>query len=183
MKRCSGTVLAGSRKQNGVLMLGLRARLVVLVLLAGTGLSVMNCTSPPRSLGAARLTEGKTIGKMTGGTDSAAVILADPADCLSCNHPLYALLQARQSRRGVVFLVLSRAPTDFERRQLALQHMEPDAVIRDWPYAGQFREPMVVTLVRHVESSPLKIVQAKPFIRALLREVIDTASVSIPLRR
>ena len=164
-------------------MLGTRVKLIVHALFAMSTLSLVNCTADSRSIIAARLTEGSSIGGLVGDADSAAVVLADPADCLSCNYPLYTLLQARRYRAGVVYLVLSRLPSDVERRQLALQHIQPDAVMRDSRYTKTFGEPMVVTIVRRVASSPLKLVQARPFIRALLREAVDTASASTNIRR
>jgi hypothetical protein len=146
-------------------------------LIVGISMPESGCTTSAHRLTGVHVVDRQSLARLVGGRDSVAIIVADPGDCLSCNYPLYTLLQARRHRRGVVLLVLSRAPSEFERRQLALQHEQADVVLQSTSSGLQFKEPTIFTVVHQAVSPPLTIVQAKPFIRALLREAGDSASV------
>jgi hypothetical protein len=53
--------------------------------------------------------------------DSDIVLVVSPAACLSCDGKLHRVLIAADDLRGLLSIVLSRPPTDLERRRLVLE--------------------------------------------------------------
>jgi hypothetical protein len=114
-----------------------------------------------------RLVDGRVLQAVVTDTDAFAIVVVDPADCLSCDRPLYSLLQARRRHPGAVAFVLSRPPTDYERRQLALQHEVPDAVIAGRSLVIHSDSPAVLPFVRGHFAKPVTVSEARPFLRQL----------------
>lgn len=73
--------------------------------------------------------------------DTTAVLVLDPAECTSCDLGVRAWLRGRRMLPSQIRLVLTREPTDPERRQLVLARIAVDGVLRrPWPING----PVVV---------------------------------------
>lgn len=56
-------------------------------------------------------------------------LLLDPADCTTCDPIRKQLIAQHVRDPGLMAIVLTRAPTAFERKQLALSHVRPVAVL------------------------------------------------------
>lgn len=61
-----------------------------------------------------------------GPRDTLVALVVDPAECLSCDGRIVFMLAARRQFPRSIRLVLSRAPTEGERRQLVLYRIPID---------------------------------------------------------
>lgn len=81
--------------------------------------------SPPSG---ARDGETDWVARLVATDDTSLVIIVDPATCLSCDVALATLLERRR-QHAPVYLVLTRGPTEIERKHLALSRVRADTTL------------------------------------------------------
>lgn len=93
-------------------------------------LAMAACRQLPAELSASTLlTDGRSIASLSENTVATAVLVFDPADCVTCARTLSEWTYAHQSDPARVKLVLSRSPNDMERRLLATLRISPTGVL------------------------------------------------------
>lgn len=82
------------------------------------------------------LTDGRTVADLTADVDTSVVLVYDPADCLACDANAVRWNQARAETQHRVLLMLSRAPSETERRRLIAMRMAVDGILRPGEWAS-----------------------------------------------
>jgi hypothetical protein len=77
------------------------------------------------------LADGHTLRQVAARSDTTVLLVLDPADCTSCSLPIAEWTDWALRHPNRFGLVLSRAPTPVEARQLALMHVAPQGVLRN----------------------------------------------------
>jgi hypothetical protein len=88
---------------------------------------------------------GRVADAVATGTRPEVLLLLDPAACLTCERLIYDWIDLRRRLGDRVMLILSREPSDVERRQLIIARVPVDNIIRD-RNAGHFGQATVWTL-------------------------------------
>lgn len=80
-----------------------------------------------RSLPYSEVRDGETalVSRLVTDDDTSFVVVVDPTTCLSCDAALATLLEKRR-QHAPVYLVLTRPPTETERKHLALSRVRAD---------------------------------------------------------
>lgn len=85
-----------------------------------------------RDVAGAALRNGTAVRELVG-RDTAIVLVFDPNTCFTCEGNMYMWLGWAQQNPGRFALVLTKEPTESERRQLALLHIPLAGVLaREW---------------------------------------------------
>lgn len=113
------------------------------------------------------LVDGRSLTTLAS-ADSTAVVIADPGDCFACDQLLYSVLEARRRRPGAVALVLSRVPSEAERRRIVIARHLVDGVLASRPrWTGG--TPIVLVGVEGQSPVLKSLKNARPLLAALLR--------------
>ena len=92
------------------------------------------------------LRSGGTVRELISESDSAVLVLYDPADCFTCSTNLSLWLEYDRMNPGRVRLLLAREPSEGEFWQPVLYRIRPDAVLAAGQTAGETpREVLVVS--------------------------------------
>lgn len=84
------------------------------------------------------------------------LLLADPDDCLSCDQDLLTMLKVRREYPGRVQLVLTRSPSQSERKQLALGGHTADAILESGEAQKVKVDLPAVAVIRAEDPSPIR---------------------------
>jgi hypothetical protein len=117
---------------------------------------------------ATTLRDGRSLTSLLAKHDSGMIILVDPAECLSCNATLHSMLTTRKRRPDVVWFVLLRSPTEFERKQIALQLQAPDGVLSASGSRSGTLGPRAMVFVKGHAPRLGSLEEMRPFFRALI---------------
>lgn len=118
-----------------------------------------------------RLYDGQTLGSRLRGVDSAVVLLWDPADCTSCGLLVNRWLEVRRQLPANVLLVLTRLPSEYERRDLVIHRIRPDGIGGDKD-AAKYRQAMGVPWIGGREMTPLELQKLSSFLRTFELRVL-----------
>jgi hypothetical protein len=92
-------------------------------------LVVTGCTEPTERLLDTQLTSGGDLRAALKSKDTAVALLLDPAECSSCDPLLRRWLAAQARQPEKILLVLTRTPSEHERRDLILRRIRPAGVL------------------------------------------------------
>lgn len=110
-----------------------RGRSAIVRLVTGVavvGLLGMASCSP--SVTDLQLHDGRSVNEVVG-TTGRVVLVYDPKDCIACDAVALRWLELRSSDTAAVRLFLTREPSSFERRRLAIQRLRVDGVLaKSW---------------------------------------------------
>jgi hypothetical protein len=77
-----------------------------------------------------RLDDGERLAELLSPGDTTALLVYDPADCLSCGSELARWRRWEAAGRGTIRIVLTREPRESESAQLRLFRVAPAGVLR-----------------------------------------------------
>jgi hypothetical protein len=92
-------------------------------------LVVTGCAEPTEGLLDTQLTSGGDLRAALQSSDTAVALLLDPAECSSCDPLLRRWIAAQARHPEKVLLVLTRTPSEHERRDLILRRVRPVGVL------------------------------------------------------
>jgi len=96
---------------------------VVLLILAG-------CVSPESNITMYPVTSGGTLGQHLESRSSAVVLVLDPADLVVCGNHVSRWMEWGREHPGQLLIVLSKVPSQADRKQLLLFRVRHDAVLQ-----------------------------------------------------
>lgn len=139
------------------------AHLAAVLMLVGFG---CRNREDPTSVAAYTMAGGQGLDAWMAQERVSAAVLVDPTICLSCDNRIHslqsAILRSMTGGRAPVRVLLTSAPSDFQRRQLVLQGFPALPVMRTF---GHFTDTAAV----HV----LTVIDTK---RVMIRSLSDTAT-------
>src|SRR3970040_2351093 len=72
------------------------------------------------------LQSGQTLASLVAVQDSIVALIIDPASCISCDPVANKAIQIRTDNLGRLLIILSRQPTEVERRRLIVTRVAID---------------------------------------------------------
>lgn len=102
---------------------GRGALLAVLAMLA-TG-----CGSPETNILNYPVVSGGTLMQHVSGQSPSVILLLDPADIVVCGNHISRWMEWDRRNPGRLSIVLTRTPSEVDRRQLLLFRIEPDVIL------------------------------------------------------
>lgn len=152
---------------------GLGTQLYVLGLLL-----VAACSGGGASPAGMAVDGGGSIVKWMQQQGASAVVIVDPSDCLSCDPRLHGVKLAvdRNSIAGrhPVRFLLTRRPSDFQRKQLVLQGLRSLPVLAQVP---QFPDTFAVHVARLVGGEVVVSSLSDSATRSFLRSLLATPQI------
>ncbi len=97
-------------------------RCVLAVLAAG-------CSAPETNILNYPVASGGTLAQHVTAQAPSVILLLDPSDIVVCGNHISRWLEWERRNPGRVLLVLTRAPSEADRKQLLLFRIKPDAVL------------------------------------------------------
>lgn len=93
--------------------------------------------------GSPGLSTGQNLAEIVAAAPSGLVALVSPAECLTCDRSLRAIVAMQRDSIAQVAIVYNRRPTDFERRRMILEGLPFDAAVLNEPLAGAGEKPVL----------------------------------------
>lgn len=87
------------------------------------------CSAPETNILNYPVVAGGTLAKHIAPQSPSVILLFDPSDIVVCGNHISRWLEWERRHPGQVFLVLTRAPSEADRKQLLLFRIKPDAVL------------------------------------------------------
>lgn len=109
-------------------------RALLAMLIASGALLLQSCNPATEDL---ILASGDPLSRFASDIDTTLVLVYDPADCLSCYSAFSKWFAYKQAHPERVYLVLSREPTDAERKQFVAARIVIDGVLSKTTSIGQ----------------------------------------------
>lgn len=144
----------------------LSAALLGLLLLAA-------CRAPESDLLRMELADGSRVSAgFAEGEEERVVLLLDPSDCFDCYNVVWEWAEWSRANPGRLVVLLSREPTELERRNFAARRFVPDGVLRSLD-ARALGTPSEF-LVRRGEV----LYESRGSVGALTRAVVESPGIS-----
>lgn len=114
-----------SCSEDRTVRLARRCRAVLCALAALTA----GCSAPETNILNYPVASGGTLAQHVAAQSPSVILLVDPSDIVVCGNHISRWLEWERRNPGRVSLVLTRAPSEADRKQLLLFRIKPDVVL------------------------------------------------------